>query len=361
MSNPCLSKSPVNVTMLVVFVALILSTGSLFSAFAQGKQLSLADILIALRSKKAEIQEKNKILSEAVKTRGITFALTPEIEKELASTGAHPDLLSVLRDKSPVVQGETPAQQKTEPLQIASIGSKPVPAPPNFEYYWNRATASLTKNDTESALIDLDHAIELRPGDAPSRLARGNVLVTQGKFEAAIADLDTSIKVNETSAAYFARGGANEKLRKTESAIADYKKASDLDAQNDAAKTALTRLVAEKTKAETKPPVEPAKPTVAVPVVTGPVNIGALNNFASRLVQPVYSELDRKMGFQGKVVVLITLDETGKVVSAEANSGPRTLRSAAVDAVKKSKFNPIVVDGNAVKAEGSITFNFVAK
>ena len=361
MSKTFLSKASINFTMFFAFAAFILSTGSLFSAFAQGKQLSLADILIALRSKKAEIQEKNKILSEAVKTRGITFALTPEIEKELASTGAYPDLLSALREKSPVVKEETPAQPKTEPLQIASVGPKPVPAPPNFDYYWNRANAAIEKGDIDSAMADLDHAIELRPGDAPSRLARGNVFVTQGKFEAAILDLDTSIQVNATSAAYLARGGANEKLGKTEAAIADYKKASELDAQNEPAKTALTRLVAEKTKAETKPTVEPAKVVPAAPSVSGPVQIGALNLFASRLVQPVYSELDRKLGLQGKVVVLITLDENGKVVSAEANSGPRTLRSAAVDAVKKSKFNPIVVDGNAVKAEGSITFNFVSK
>ncbi len=47
-------------------------------------QLSLADILIGLRSKKVNLAERNTLLSGAVKTRGITFALTPEIEKELS-------------------------------------------------------------------------------------------------------------------------------------------------------------------------------------------------------------------------------------------------------------------------------------
>ncbi|MEO6052158.1 MAG: hypothetical protein ABIP78_12625 [Pyrinomonadaceae bacterium] len=50
--------------------------------------MSLADILIALRSKKATLPDRNKILTDAVQTKGTTFSMTPEIEKELAGTGA---------------------------------------------------------------------------------------------------------------------------------------------------------------------------------------------------------------------------------------------------------------------------------
>jgi hypothetical protein len=53
---------------------------------AQGGQLSLADILIALRSKKVTLTDRNKILTEAINSRGTTFTLTPEIEKELTVT-----------------------------------------------------------------------------------------------------------------------------------------------------------------------------------------------------------------------------------------------------------------------------------
>src|SRR5687767_8666509 len=63
------------------------------SARAQGNQLSLADILIGLRSKKVSLQDRNKILADAINTRGTTFSLTPEIEKELAVTGADRSLL----------------------------------------------------------------------------------------------------------------------------------------------------------------------------------------------------------------------------------------------------------------------------
>src|SRR5439155_9424865 len=67
------------------------------STFAQQSQLSLADFLIGLRSKKVTLEERNKILTEAAKVRGVTFALTPEIEKELENTGADKNLITAIR------------------------------------------------------------------------------------------------------------------------------------------------------------------------------------------------------------------------------------------------------------------------
>ena len=356
------SRSRINVVPVMFLAGLLVLTGSLSSAFGQTRQLSLADILIALRSKKADIQEKNKILSEAVKTRGITFSLTPEIEKELDSTGAYPELLVAIREKATLVKAANETQSKPDTSMVAEVVAKPSPAPPNFDYYWNRASAAIGKGDLDSALPDLDRAIELRPGDSSSRVARGQALLKQEKFEASLIDFDTALRVEQSSAAYAGRATANEKLGKLDAAIADYQKAGELDNQNEAAKSSYSRLVAEKTRAEAKKAaeIEAAKP-VPLPVITGPVQIGPLNAYASRLVSPVFSELDRKLGFQGKVIVQISLDETGKVTSVEANSGAKNLRGLAVDAVKKSKFNPVLVDGKPVKAEGTITFNFVAK
>src|ERR1700755_1932496 len=86
--------------LLIVLAVLTLLAVATFPVPAQApSQLSLADILIALRSKKADIGEKNKILADAVKQRGITFSLTPEIEKELDGTGAANDLIAAIREK----------------------------------------------------------------------------------------------------------------------------------------------------------------------------------------------------------------------------------------------------------------------
>lgn len=362
MSTPFAKQSQSrNFFLLFCLFLIVLSSGSQFVAIGQSRQLSLADIIIALRSKKADAPEKNKILAEAVKARGITFTLTPEIEKELGSTGAYPDLLTAIRERSTLVKVEPVAQPKVEPLLIASTSAKPVPAPPNFDYYWNRAKSFIEKGEMEPALADLDRAIDLRPGDAASRAARGSLLLKQAKYEAAIIDLDTSIKVEPSSAVYADRGNANEKLGRSDAAIADYQKATVLDPQNAAAKSSLDRLVAEKEKAAAKPAIESAKAEPVSRQVTGPVQMGALNIFASKLATPVFTESDRRLGFQGKVTVYISLDETGNVVSIEAKTGPKNLRVLAEDAIKRSKFNPIMVEGKPVKAEGTITFNFIAK
>ncbi len=74
------------------------------SLHAQQPQLTLADLLIGLRSKKVSLVERNSILTEAVKQRGVTFALSVDIEKELTATGAAKNLLDAIREKAHEVQ-----------------------------------------------------------------------------------------------------------------------------------------------------------------------------------------------------------------------------------------------------------------
>src|SRR5688500_16116163 len=69
----------------------------------QQPQLTLADLLIGLRSKKVSLIDRNAILTEAVKQRGVTFGLSHEIEKELSATGAAKNLLDAIRGKSVAV------------------------------------------------------------------------------------------------------------------------------------------------------------------------------------------------------------------------------------------------------------------
>lgn len=344
-------------TLALFLVSLFISSGSFFIVQGQNRQLSLADILIALRSKKAMIEEKNRILAVAVKERGITFSLTPEIEKELGSTGAYRELLDAIKEKTAPVVAKviTPVKVEIPPVVV----SKP-PPPPDFDFYRNRATTSFEKGDLNLAVSDLGHAIELRPSDARSYLDRGLTLARQGKYDVSLADFDKSIELDPKSVTYFGRAVSNEKLGNTDKAFTDYQKAADLDAQNEPAKNAISRLIAEKAKTEAKPIIESPKPIVESLMPLSVVSVGPLNSHAARLVTPLYSTLDRKMGNQGKVTVQITLDEQGKAVSVKAVDGPKTLRSASEDAVRKSKFNPVLVDGKAVKSAGYIVFNFIA-
>jgi TonB family protein len=57
-------------------------------------------------------------------------------------------------------------------------------------------------------------------------------------------------------------------------------------------------------------------------------------------VPPVYPPIARQLGISGTVLVITTVDATGKVVKAESNSGNKLLAPSAIDAVKQWKFAP---------------------
>ena len=54
----------------------------------------------------------------------------------------------------------------------------------------------------------------------------------------------------------------------------------------------------------------------------------------------------------------VTVDENGKVISAQATSGPGPLRDAAVEAAKHARFSPTKLSGAPVKVIGLINYNF---
>jgi protein TonB len=56
--------------------------------------------------------------------------------------------------------------------------------------------------------------------------------------------------------------------------------------------------------------------------------------------------------------VRVVVDEEGKVVKAEAVSGHPLLRDAAVTAARNTRFSPPRVQGQPVKLDGVITYNF---
>jgi len=89
-----------------------------------------------------------------------------------------------------------------------------------------------------------------------------------------------------------------------------------------------------------------------------PVSGGVLNGTAVMLPPPVYPEAAKRMRTGGMVVVEVVLDESGKVVSAVATSGPQVLRDAAVSAALKARFSPTKLSGQPVKVSGIINYKF---
>jgi len=89
-----------------------------------------------------------------------------------------------------------------------------------------------------------------------------------------------------------------------------------------------------------------------------PVSGGVLNGTAINLPPPLYPDAAKRMRTQGVVSVDVILDETGKVVSANASSGPPILREAAVQAALRARFSPTKLSGQPVKVSGVINYKF---
>src|SRR4030095_2823693 len=88
-----------------------------------------------------------------------------------------------------------------------------------------------------------------------------------------------------------------------------------------------------------EPPPSPA------PKPMKPVSGGVLNGTALSLPPPAYPTTAKRMKVQGMVTVEVVLDETGKVISANATDGPQMLRDAAVLAAKRARFSPTKLSG----------------
>lgn len=100
-------------------------------------------------------------------------------------------------------------------------------------------------------------------------------------------------------------------------------------------------------------PPDPPKPT------TLRVSPGVIMAKVVELPKPVYPELAKRTGIQGLVNVQILVDETGRVVSAQAVKGSAMLTKAAEDAARRARFTPTKLGDQPVKVQGVITYNFV--
>ncbi len=83
-----------------------------------------------------------------------------------------------------------------------------------------------------------------------------------------------------------------------------------------------------------------------------------LQSQAVTRVQPRYAPLALAARISGQVVVQVTIDEEGDVITARVLSGHPLLKDSALTAAQGWKFKPFVEGGAAVKVTGPLTFNF---
>jgi len=104
---------------------------------------------------------------------------------------------------------------------------------------------------------------------------------------------------------------------------------------------------------ETPPEPTPPKPKTE----TLPTRL--LISKAISLPQPPYPALAKQAHVQGAVNIQILIDEQGKVVSAHSVAGHPLLTNSARDAAMRARFTPTILNGQPVKVQGVIIYNFV--
>jgi VWFA-related protein/TonB family protein len=108
-----------------------------------------------------------------------------------------------------------------------------------------------------------------------------------------------------------------------------------------------------------KPVPDTAQTSTQQPAPKKPLTGGVLNGKALDLPKPLYPPAAKSIGVGGTVIVEVLIDESGKIISARAVSGPPLLQSAAVQAARLAKFSPTKLSGQPVQVIGTITYSFV--
>lgn len=119
-----------------------------------------------------------------------------------------------------------------------------------------------------------------------------------------------------------------------------------------------------------EPEPEPEEKTVTEPIAaakpvqmpTGPVSLSSeLSVSCPDLARPSYPALSRRLGEEGKLVLQVELDETGRIGKTKViqSSGYSRLDNAALSAVKTWRCQPATRNGQPVPAVALQPFNFV--
>ena len=105
-------------------------------------------------------------------------------------------------------------------------------------------------------------------------------------------------------------------------------------------------------KLDVEPPPPAPRPSLK------PVSGGVLNGIAISLPAPKYPETAKRLRVSGLVTIEVIIDETGKVISAQASSGPASLREVAVQAALQARFSATKLSGQPMKVAGLIHYKF---
>jgi protein TonB len=97
-------------------------------------------------------------------------------------------------------------------------------------------------------------------------------------------------------------------------------------------------------------------PTPVLQTVT--VSQGVSQGLLVKKVQPTYPANALRLRIEGAVQLTATISTSGDIAAVKILSGDRQLAGAAVDAVKRWKYKPYLLNGSPVEIQTQITVNF---
>jgi protein TonB len=83
-----------------------------------------------------------------------------------------------------------------------------------------------------------------------------------------------------------------------------------------------------------------------------------MEKLVTHKIAPIYPEAAKQANIQGVVVLDATIGRDGTVLDVRPISGPGELTPAAVDAVKWWRFQPYLVNGQAVQVKTRLAVDF---
>lgn len=282
---------------------------------------------LAVNYKKGEFKQALKIASQI-----LDLSLKVYGENSIETAIAYKNLGAILRD--------TYKQKDSIEifLKAATIYEKNGNSDKELALiYGNLANAYYLTDDKQKAEANYLRSIELteKVWGKESKQAAGAVFAA-AKFYAGINDLDKADQFY---------------LRSYELVIKNYGKTSgELEIIDD------ERACASVGSSERRKKFEQEKERLF-----GAVTSGVINGKALRLAEPEYPPAARAVKASGSVVVKTRVNEQGNVYEVRALCGHPLLQASAMEAAKKTKFLPALLDGKPIKINGYIVYNFVPR
>lgn len=88
------------------------------------------------------------------------------------------------------------------------------------------------------------------------------------------------------------------------------------------------------------------------------ISQGVLEGLCVKKFQPIYPEFARAARIQGSVVLHVVIATDGSVKDVKLVSGHPMLTPAAIDAVKRWKYRPYLLNGIPMEVDSMVTVNF---